>query len=437
MKTSGTLERQHLASGEILSAFEASDSISDIATAAKSPTIATLDGSAAGISLWDIERSTRLNRFANPSGERFRSIALAPDGKTLAAVGADHLLRLVDIPSMVEKSRLRGHGDEILDVRFSPAGSLIATAGNDHTLRLWAAEGMKTPAPSGESPIAIAAGSPSSAHALFQHKDGTVECWNTNTRHEYKTPPDHERTAVDFAANGAGFLTTRRDAQGVVTIENWSTEAQPIGSPLVITPLNSAATLSAVSSAGNFVALSEGSKTIELFSLDTGARLTPLDCGRRGFSRIRFSPDGHFLTAFNWPDRVNVWDMQRGVALGRRIISQGSVTTTAISPDSRLLAGAGDDNLITVQDLLTGEIVVTLRAHKALVRSVAFSPDGRTLASASSDQTLRLWHVPTWRELGVFKRDVDFSSLAFTGNPVRLIAVDYDRRSIFEGTPRD
>ena len=433
--TDGTMERQTLTTGTKVSTFTADDSISDIAAAAQSPIVVTLGGGSATISLWDTERGTRLNRFTNPSGEQFRSIALAPDGRTLAAVGADHLLRLVDVPSMVEKSRLRGHGDEIINVRFSPAGSLIATAGNDHTVRLWAAGGTMSPTPSGEAPIAIAEGSPTSAHALFQHKDGTVECWNASTRHEFKTPSEHSRAAAGFAVDGNGFLTTRRDTQGVITVENWSFQSEQIGTPRVITPTNAGMTLSAVSSSGDLVAVSDGRKTIELFSLKTGAPRESLECSRRSFSRMGFSPDGRFLTSFNWPDRVNVWDVQRGVALGRRIISQGSVSTTAVSPDSRLIAGAGDDNLITIQDLATGEVVVTLRAHKAQVRAVAFSPDGRTLASASSDHTLRLWHVPTWRELGVFKRDVDFTSLAFTGNPVRLIAVDYDRRTVFEGAP--
>ena len=171
----------------------------------------------------------------------------------------------------------------------------------------------------------------------------------------------------------------------------------------------------------------------QLMDLDTGVPDAPVDLARRAFDRMSFSPDGRFIVAYSWPDRVSIIDTAHGSKTTRHSISQGPPSSSAISPNSRLLATSGDDNLITIHDMETGTIFATLRGHKAKVQAIAFTPDGRTLASSSADRTLRLWHIPTGRELGVLKSDVDYTSLAFTANPVRLLTVGPGGRGVIEG----
>jgi eukaryotic-like serine/threonine-protein kinase len=431
----GKVESQNLLTGEIVASIDVDAQV--VAASQASPMIGVIGVSGTSLSLWDIESGKHAHHISHPTGEQFRDIAISADGKTLAAVGTDQLVRIVDLATMTEAAPLRGHADEILSVRFSPTSSLIATGGKDGTARLWSASGKVAQPVSEESSLPIAATSPSGIHALFQRKDGSVECWNSETFASFTTTADYERKAAGFTADGTAFLTTRTDTQDNLVVEKWTTEAQPAGPPKMFPLPTSTADISAVSGAGNCVAILDRKRELRFYSLDTGKENSRLEYSRRSTTELGFSPNGRYLAAFYWPDRMGMWDVQRGTAMWIHAISKASVLTTAISPDSRFLASAGGDNVVSIFDITSGELIATLRGHKAAVRAIAFTPDGRSLASASADLTVRLWHVPTWRELGVLKRGMAISSLAFIGTPPKLVATGGNGRVVVGGRGND
>src|SRR5262249_17407589 len=57
------------------------------------------------------------------------ALAVAPDGKTLAAVADEHTVRLCSIRQATELRRLQGHTAYLAAVAFSPDGKLIASRG--------------------------------------------------------------------------------------------------------------------------------------------------------------------------------------------------------------------------------------------------------------------------------------------------------------------
>src|SRR5260370_8015578 len=59
----------------------------------------------------------------------------------------------------------------------------------------------------------------------------------------------------------------------------------------------------------------------------------------------------------------------------------------------------------------------------------AFSPDGRTLAWGSMDGTVRLWDLPSGKEIGRFGKEVD----PFKGGWVLAVAFSPDGRSLVSG----
>lgn len=65
------------------------------------------------------------------------SIALHPDGETVASVGDDGMLKHWTLPSGQLDQAVSAHRDWIATVRFNQQGTILATASGDSSIRLW------------------------------------------------------------------------------------------------------------------------------------------------------------------------------------------------------------------------------------------------------------------------------------------------------------
>jgi WD40 repeat protein len=100
---------------------------------------------AGNIVLWDTASAKVRLTLKQEDLRRVRSLAFAPDGKTLAAAvgnrpGRDRepgVIVLWDAATGQRRLTLTGHTNEVLSVAFSPDGRLLASGGSDRTVRLW------------------------------------------------------------------------------------------------------------------------------------------------------------------------------------------------------------------------------------------------------------------------------------------------------------
>ncbi|MDB5352441.1 MAG: polymerase sigma factor, sigma-70 family [Planctomycetota bacterium] len=96
------------------------------------------------------------------------SVALAPDGVTLASGSLDATVTLWDLETGQEKSTFLGHTGAVTSLAFTHDGRMLASASDDHTVKLWnvatgrAALTVTWLEPAEAPPIDLGSGSPDS-----------------------------------------------------------------------------------------------------------------------------------------------------------------------------------------------------------------------------------------------------------------------------------
>ncbi|MBI4510759.1 MAG: protein kinase [Deltaproteobacteria bacterium] len=268
------------------------------------------------------------------------SVAVSPDGSSIASASADRTVRLWD--EKTAKSRVLGvHDGEVNSVAFSPDGALLASAGDDRVIRLW---DVRT----------------GSARVLGGHESGVA--------------------AVAFSPDGKTLASGSFDE----TIRLWDLES---GQSRILAEGQPMLHLIAFSPDGLSLASTGSDSVVRIWNLATGEQRLLL--GHEGsVAGVAFSPDGRLLASGSEDKTVALWDLESGE---RRVFRHKSrVWGVAFSPDGETIASASRDKVVRLWDIATGE-ARELLGHQSYAWGVAFSPSGHFLASSSEDGTVRIW----------------------------------------------
>jgi WD40 repeat protein len=87
------------------------------------------------IQLWDAQKGEPVRSLKGVN--RWRGVAVSPEGRTVATGTKDGRVRLWDTQTGELIETLKGHGSEIYSLAFSPDGKTLASVSQDETLRLW------------------------------------------------------------------------------------------------------------------------------------------------------------------------------------------------------------------------------------------------------------------------------------------------------------
>ncbi|HAZ46299.1 MAG TPA: hypothetical protein DDW76_03870 [Cyanobacteria bacterium UBA11369] len=301
------------------------------------------------------------------------SVAISPDGKTLASGSLDHSIRLWSLATGELLNTLTGHSSVVLSLAFSPDGKTLASASNmafrDGTVKLWDVATGKLRQTLGDSLLALRVScvtfSPdgnhlASGHIGFTSIDTKINLWHLGSGKVQRTLKGHgwDVRSVTFSSDGQILVSGSMD--GAIMIWDWRT--------------------------------GERLRTLNRPTDLVGSMVAWFDSSIGAIWSVAISPDGQTIASGGSQQPIGLWNTASGKPV--RILTEhsGRVYAVAFSPDGTTLASGGEDNTIRIWNFHTGELLQTLR-HLGPVMSVAFSLDGQTLVSGSADSTVKIWRL--------------------------------------------
>ena len=324
-----------------------------------------------GICIWDTATGKRTGSVASvfPS-EYWRSLAVAPDGKTIA-LGDMACIHVCEVLSGKELDFHPGHTAAMISVAIDPFNSIVATGGRDGRLLLW----ERT---TGRMVRELAKSTGGASCVIFDRtgrylysisefsvepKHSSIRCWNPANGKELWRIDDHPANPAQLAISPDGkMLAAIGPSEGL---------------------LLEAAT-------GKPIRTLNGEGEVSFFHIGWGSK-----------AELAFSPDGSQLLAWGHSKGIHRWDTATGEHSSQETDARlGLTCAVAFAPDRKYLVIGGAASKLLVIDVATGRSIRDIKAasddHAGKVFGVAFSPDGRTLAwGGPSDGVVHLTDFAT------------------------------------------
>jgi WD40 repeat protein len=307
------------------------------------------------------------------------ALALSPDGKRLAASGAEGIVRIWDVATGEELLALPKHPNPLSCLCFSPDGSRLATN--------------------------------------FGRR--TIKVWDVRTGQLLLTLP-HEfllDTAVCFSPDNQTVAT----AGPAMPVRLWDARTGELTRVMPDAPPKTVVTRLSFSPDGQLLAVVEGGGAVRVRDARTGKELSalPRPPNAGPLVGLCFSPDGRRLATTWEKGAVRLSDPLTGREEPAAADHPSSPEAVCFSPDGRFLATGAADRTVRIRDGRTGQPIRTLQGHTGAVRGLAFSADGRSLVSAARDG-FKVWDPAEDQEVRILGTGGGDGDLRFSPDGRRL-----------------
>jgi WD40 repeat protein len=379
--------------------------ISQVAFAPSGTTLAWGDWRGEVI-IWDIHKKTTLHRFLAQK-QPVVSLAYSPDSKLLLTGGVYQTPGIWDVDKGKLRTRIEDFHRGSWCGRFFPSGKRVAFWGGDAAIHFWDLETRKeVPVPQGHSchinSLAISSDGKTAATASW---DG-IFLWDVATGQKKR----HLRTAdkegfwcIALAPDGQTLASGGMDGH----LRIWNTasgqEVKQWEIPTGVFGLAYAPTGKTLYSSDFF--------QVHAWDPKTGERtrrfgevppLEEIDRRTPPLSNLTLSPDGKTVLVYQF-EKPRFWKADTGAEiLGKNL--ESARPPLQFSPDSRTLVSSKgyDRESLVFWEWASGKKRASYQKEKVSILSFALSPRGRYLAVAGDDGSLRLWEVPSGKEVHVF-----------------------------------
>ena len=355
---------------------------------------------------WDLRTGENIKPFGQTEYGKFNLLRFLPDNTTLVRATQDNAIHLLDIKTGKTLLTLTGYGGSISSVALSPDGTTLATVNDKRKIELWDMQARRNTAKiEGDTDFSPLTFSPD-GRTLASGIENEIKLWDTLTQQHKTTLTGHRSDVrnVVFSPNGRTLASSAGNMIWLWDVHTGEHKTTLQGHTSNINAL-------AFSSDGTMLASGSGDRdddsTVRLWNTKTGKQYTKfrnLDREHHEFSlpitTIAFSPDGKIIASIDRSADIQLWN----------IVTKKHITTLtansdspdhyyygyfvmAFSPDGTTLTSTGYNSTINVWDIEARKRQDTLKGHTGLVTSLAYSADGTTLVSGSTDGTVLLWQM--------------------------------------------
>jgi RNA polymerase sigma factor (sigma-70 family) len=288
---------------------------------------------------------------ATLDGERDRtSVALSGDGKLLASVSEDEIVKLWDVPTARELAMLEtGHRPPLWSLALSGDGKVLATCGGD----------------------------------------GTVKLWDVRKRAEKATLKGHTDRVTAVAITNNGKLVVSGSQDNTVRLWDSATGQEKAA----FRGHTSKVTSVAITGDGKWVVSGAEDHTARLWEVATGREVATLKGHNDKVTSVAISNDGKLVASGSEDETAKIWDVASAAERATLTAHRGEVLTVAFSADGKLLASSADGT-VKLWDVVSGREKATITAHDKKVTSVAINRDGKLVVSGSADGSVKIWEIP-------------------------------------------
>jgi WD40 repeat protein len=311
------------------------------------------------------------------------SARFSPDGKVLASLGLDGVLRFWDAASGQPRGRIQLPEEHwgVMSFAFAPDGKRVATAGND--VRLWdIATGKllrKLSLPEDVAGRRTVAFSPD-GRMVASGAYGTVMLWRMPTGKLLRriTAEEADLESLAFSRDGKVLVAVGwgkgSERASVYRFFRWEAATGKEADELQ----------------GDWKSHLGKGQRVPLWETVTGTALFVVFAVSPDNTMAAMAEEG-MIRLLSLPEKREV----------RAFPAHGLISCLAFSRDGKVVV-AGDDHILRRWEVATGKELPALAGHQTAVSSLAFSADGRIITSAG-DGTARRWDAATGKALSVFQ----------------------------------
>lgn len=361
------------------------------------------------LNVWRRDKSTMsLRRLEHP--DTVRAMALRKDLLATACLDGNARLYSLSRPSDL---KVLPHGTRVLSVAIAPDGKTIATGSVDRKVRLWRADGSPLGEIPASAPVPVLAYSPDGKLLAARSDNDVLLLEGTRVAHTLNT--GDEPNEIAFSPDGR-FLAAAGAGKGEVTVWDVATGENRFRwkHPGIVPSVSFSP-----DSKWLLTACNDG--RARRFDLASGEEIKPSYLEEQALHLARVSPDEH-LVAVAGEERsahiLHVADDEQGPLL----MHHDPVVSLAFSPNGAWVATGSRDTKARVWDSYTGLPLTSSLATGDQVDQLAFSEDGTVLATLSGNQ-VSLWNLaPNYTAPRRLQRESEVDTgLMLDGHQVRVM----------------